>query len=78
MTESQEWEVLHRDTVAELMALDSAKAILSKKFESLPQSSTSQRLQLRSKNPVQFSSWGKGFTVPRSSRSPTVRQRTRL
>merc|ERR1719310_2431231 len=47
MLKSQEWEVLHRDTVAELTALDKAKAILTKKF-ALVQASSTQRLKVRS------------------------------
>jgi len=47
MIEAQDWEVLHRDSVAELTALDKAKAILSKKFGALLQSHTTQRLKLR-------------------------------
>jgi len=47
MMKSQEWEVLHRDSVAELTALGSAKAILSKKFGVLIQSRVGQRLSLR-------------------------------
>jgi len=49
MLEAQEWEITHRDSVAELTALDSAKAILSKKFAaSLLQTRSTQRLKLRS------------------------------
>jgi chromosome segregation ATPase len=48
MLEAQEWEITHRDSVAELTALDSAKAILSKKFAaSLLQTRSTQRLKLR-------------------------------
>jgi len=47
LIEAQEWEVLHRDSVAELTALDSAKAILTKKFGALIQSRANQRLKLR-------------------------------
>jgi len=47
MIKAQEWEVLHRDSVAELTALDSAKAILTKKFGAFIQSHSDQRLKLR-------------------------------
>jgi len=50
MMKSQEWEVMHRDSVAELTALGSAKAILSKKFGVLLQSRTDQRLTLQLAN----------------------------
>jgi len=50
MMKAQEWEVLHRDSVAELTALGSAKAILSKKFGVLIQSRVGQRLSLRATN----------------------------
>jgi len=46
MFEAQEWEVTNRDSVAELTALDKAKAILSKKFGALIQSRSHQRLKL--------------------------------
>jgi len=50
MMEAQEWEVLHRDSVAELTALDSAKAILLKKFGAFIQAKSGQRLRLRMAN----------------------------
>jgi len=51
MLEAQEWEITHRDSVAELTALDSAKAILSKKFAAaLLETRSTQRLKLRSSN----------------------------
>jgi len=51
MLEAQEWEITHKDSVAELTALDSAKAILSKKFAaSLLETRSTQRLKLRSSN----------------------------
>jgi len=50
MFDAQEWEVMYRDTVAELTALDKAKAILSKKFGALIQARSHQRLKLRASN----------------------------